>query len=445
MKMNRKLVKIVCILTSMILAVAMLAGCAAKSSDTTKQETSVTATTTAASETTQEQMKDPVEIKVWTDYPDFDAGWQVIAEDFSKANSDIKVAFTHYPPDKYVAVLKVAIQANEAPDLFRTNGSDVLDSFVKMDATMDLDGKIDVSMFDKNFLKVSVINDNLYATPGFRKDLLIVYYNKDIFNKNSIGIPKSYDEFISACEKLKTANVIPIAYGAKDTVCNIFAAYTVGPSILTSQWYDDVVAGKTNFKNEKFIKTLSIIKEFADKGYYGKMFKGVQYDGAKLTFSQGKAAMIFTGSWDNAAFKQAQGLNYGAFFFPPLKAGDPTVGAMSNEAGLSIYSKTKNTDQAIKFAQYCTSVKFYELFCNKLALIPPLKDVKVEEPIFKEFASANQWIPFYFVGFNKNTPTPQDRLMDGLQAIFNDTKTVNEVVNEIQESVDRDFPELKLK
>ncbi|MBB6672259.1 ABC transporter substrate-binding protein [Cohnella nanjingensis] len=406
-------------------------------------ESSPSAGASASGSTEAAGSKKSVELKVWTDNPSYKEGWDAVGKAFTEQNPGITVAFTHYPSDQYTTVLRTAIQGGTAPDLFRTNGFNALGQYVDMNAALELDGKVDTSAFDPSFMAASIINGKVYATPGFSKDVLAVYYNKDIFDKNGISIPKSYDEFLAACEKLKAAGTIPVAYGGKDTVNNIFAAYTIAPSIVTPQWYEDAMTGASSFKDSKFVKAVSIIKELADKGYYGKLFQGVSFDAAKLSFQQGKAAMIFDGSWDNSSIKTAPNLKYGAFYFPPLKAGDPVVGAANNESGLTIYAKTKAEEAAVKFAKFVSSPDFYRIFDAKLSLISPLKDLKADDPIFNDFNSANQWMTFYFVHFNKHEPTPQTYLMNGLQAVFAGKKTIDQLIDDIQGQVDKDFPELK--
>ena len=42
-----------------------------------------------------------------------------------------------------------------------------------------------------------------------------VYYRKDIFEKLGIAVPKTFDEFVAACAKLKENGVTPITIGSK--------------------------------------------------------------------------------------------------------------------------------------------------------------------------------------------------------------------------------------
>ena len=42
-----------------------------------------------------------------------------------------------------------------------------------------------------------------------------VYYRKDIFNNLGISVPKTWDEFVKACETIKASGVTPITIGSK--------------------------------------------------------------------------------------------------------------------------------------------------------------------------------------------------------------------------------------
>ena len=45
---------------------------------------------------------------------------------------------------------------------------------------------------------------------------MVIYYNRDLFDKLGLKEPETYDEFLNICETLKSNNVIPIAFGNRD-------------------------------------------------------------------------------------------------------------------------------------------------------------------------------------------------------------------------------------
>jgi raffinose/stachyose/melibiose transport system substrate-binding protein len=55
----------------------------------------------------------------------------------------------------------------------------------------------------------------IYAVP-MEQDLMGVYYNRDLFKKLGLEVPKTYAEFKAVVEKLKEAGAVPIAFGNKD-------------------------------------------------------------------------------------------------------------------------------------------------------------------------------------------------------------------------------------
>ncbi len=57
-------------------------------------------------------------------------------------------------------------------------------------------------------------------------------YNKEIFAKYGIEVPKTWDELIAACDKLKAAGVAPFYATLKDN-------WTIGQG-----WYDYAVGGE---------------------------------------------------------------------------------------------------------------------------------------------------------------------------------------------------------
>ena len=52
----------------------------------------------------------------------------------------------------------------------------------------------------------------LYGVP-YSVPMMGVFYNQEIFAAQGIEIPKTYKDFVAACEKLKAAGITPIAAG----------------------------------------------------------------------------------------------------------------------------------------------------------------------------------------------------------------------------------------
>ena len=111
----------------------------------------------------------------------------------------------------------------------------------------------------------------IYCFPNGGVNSFGIVYNKEVFEKNAIEIPKTFEEFNSACEKLKTAGITPLYVSMAD-------AWTVN-QIINAEWPNILSANpdaleKLN-KNEirwdelpEFNEMFVRLKEYVDKNSF---------------------------------------------------------------------------------------------------------------------------------------------------------------------------------
>jgi len=129
-------------------------------------------------------------------------------ERFMELNPGIKVELESIP-DNYREKILTSIAAGTAPDVFLLDSGDV-PAFVNNNVLLNLlpyakRYGVDLSAFYPNVLKIAMIGDRLlYAFP---KDFtpLVIYYDKDMFDKAGIPYPTSdwtWDDFYNIAKKL---------------------------------------------------------------------------------------------------------------------------------------------------------------------------------------------------------------------------------------------------
>ena len=119
----------------------------------------------------------------------------------------------------------------------------------------------------------------------------------------------------------------------------------------------------------KVVAAYEKMLEWADKGYYGPGFLGVDEGGALLAFSKGEAAMCIQGTWNVQTIQQNNpDLNFGAFQLPTEDGVRPFVG--TNSCGFSISKNTENPEAAIAFLNFFASLEGQTLWIDALDCIP---------------------------------------------------------------------------
>src|SRR5579859_6987088 len=127
-----------------------------------------------------------------------------------------------------------------------------------------------------------------------------VFYNKQVFAKNNLTIPKSYADLLTLCSTLQKAapDVAPIYPGGGDHWPLQVLAFMM--------WNDDLIAkdlmAKVNtnaakFTDPVFVAGVAKQKELLDKGCYNKDILTAKFTDEQTALMTGKAAMVFQGTW----------------------------------------------------------------------------------------------------------------------------------------------------
>ena len=182
-----------------------------------------------------------------------------------------------------------------------------------------------------------------------------IYYNADLLAKQGIEPPKTYDEFLAAAAKLKSAGVTPISIGAKDGWpaehwWMLFLVQRCG--VETVQKAESKDGAK--FTDPCFVQAARDLASLADQGYFAKGAASDDYGTALSVYRAGKSAFFQTGSW-LASGLQSEPTTFKTGILPfPRMADDQhpgdIVGAITHVFGIP--TGAKNPDGARAFLEY---------------------------------------------------------------------------------------------
>lgn len=269
-------------------------------------------------------------------------------EIIEKDHSGYTVETTLLPDDQYYTALKSKLSTGQAPDIFlvqpkKASASSVeemakagyiedISDLANWDKMID-QGKDDMSYEGKTYALSSGIG------------VLGTWYNKDMFKENGITVPKNWDEFLEASEKLKNAGITPIVMGDKDSYMIQFGMYQVAANQVypdNPTFDDQLYTDDTKFTDKEWINTISMYKELYDKEYVTKNSLGLGQPQAQQNFIDQQAAMMFDGDFSFTAFENAD-FDLGFMPLPANTSGDTYISAATS-AGYAISSKSENKE-----------------------------------------------------------------------------------------------------
>ncbi len=117
--------------------------------------------------------------------------YKAIAEDFEKANPDVKVKYVNVPFDEAQNKFKTAAGASGAPDVMRSEVA-WTPEFAKLGYLAPLDGTAaleDEDDFQPSLIEQAKYEGKTYAVPQVT-DTLALFYNKKMFEKAGSSRPR---------------------------------------------------------------------------------------------------------------------------------------------------------------------------------------------------------------------------------------------------------------
>ncbi|WP_158602144.1 ABC transporter substrate-binding protein [Cohnella endophytica] len=326
-----------------------------------------------------------VTLKVWGDL----GNQAVLEEPFKKINAafaakypNIKIEYDFAQNDQS---LNVALQANELPDLFWVQGDKTskMSEMVKNGFLLDLTSRnLDLSRYDDSQKTYCTIDGKIYCSLPSFFDTNVVYYNKDIYEKNGLTVPKNWDEFVQGLAKLKDAGVTPIALAGKSEWDRAWPVFALAPA-FSNDALKAAQAGTGKLTDPSIAGMFQSFRDLAEKGYFGKDFLAQDMAGAQFAFTNGKAAAIIDGTWDNSTYV-ASGMNLGRFPIPNKDGKRIVQSSYSNFMTYAIASKSQHPEEALKYLELLSGQEAQQIMEDFTGLVPTIKDITPKDEGVKE-------------------------------------------------------------
>lgn len=304
--------------------------------------------------------------------------YKQIAEAFMKEKPNITVDM-QFPGD-YENVLKVKMAANDLPDIFDTHGwaiirygqylADLRDepwvpnlTDTIRDVITDKDGKVHV-------LVTSEAKDGLT-------------YNVDLLNQYNIEPPSTFDELMSAAEKIKTESkgeVTPFFFsGIDDWMIGQFFDYFATSLLISPAQNDADSLLDGSFDWNKWTPLPEKYLEMFEKGYMNKDVLTAKYSDLPQQFAQGKVAFTLLGpSFADEVHKTNPNVNIGFMPVPSMVSGDEPNFSGGERNTMGVWKDSKHTDEAKMLISFFAQPENMAKIANVTKLPPGLKDVASE-------------------------------------------------------------------
>lgn len=219
-----------------------------------------------------------------------------INQRFHKENPNITVQFSSTPTDQYQTVLKANLASGDAPDVFGTFPGTVMYPYAKVGYLADLTSQPWVSRLTSGAKGVASYQGKVYALPA-DQNVIGVVYNKKMFSDLGLSTPTTWSDFLQVCDKIKRANITPLAPGIKDQWVDQLIPYSMAPTAIyrvNPQFDQQMFQGQQKFVNSPWTQMMNDYMNLNKRGYFNvglanfaQLFKDVsvwKFEGVQFDF-----------------------------------------------------------------------------------------------------------------------------------------------------------------
>ncbi|WP_189189606.1 ABC transporter substrate-binding protein [Streptomyces albiflavescens] len=250
------------------------------------------------------------------------------------------------------------------PDVYTWYPGSVADSYAKKNLLLDLS-----DVWDSPDLKRYSKALHTLCTASSGKKVFVpttyywwgMFYRKSNFAKWGVEEPKSWDDFLDLCDKLKSKGVAPIGLGAGGNTAWVASAWFdyLDIRINGADYHRQLLAGKHRFDDPEVRKVFDRWQEVLP--YFDPNGAAVPFEDATTSLLNGRSGMMLIGTFfADAAPKDALG-DIDFFRFPVIDAKVPLAEEAPTD-GYFASARTGRGDQVKDLLRYLATAEAQEIY-----------------------------------------------------------------------------------
>lgn len=355
----------------------------------------------------QKDTRTVIEFASWGSKSEIDI-LKPILSDFEKENPEIKIDFMHIPQN-YFQKIHLLFASNTAPDVIFINNL-----YLPIYANANLLEELTVNQNDfyPQALEALSWNGKLYAIPRDVSNL-VVFYNKDLFDRKNITYPASewnFDDFLKTAQKLTDKNTFGVSF-EEDPLFYLPYLMSNGGGILPSE-----IEKKGSQYGLNFYADLQ-------KKYHVAPLKSESASATMAQmFLQQKLGMYISGRWMVPKLRNEADFDWDVTQFPKGTNGSIV---QLDTSGWAIAKSSKHKEEAQKLVNYLASSKNSEKFATSGLIVPARKDASRSKYFLDGQKPVHSKIFLDIIETSKPTPVTvdyreiTDKLKKSMETKFN--------------------------
>ncbi|MGC3952862.1 MAG: extracellular solute-binding protein [Propionicimonas sp.] len=302
---------------------------------------------------------------------------------FEAAHPEYRVEYEIYDGETYKKKLQIYGTSNTMPDVFYvwSNPSE-FDPYVNAGLAAELN-PADFASYDflPGALENATVDGKLVGLP-MSIDYWYLYVNQKLFDDNGIKVPTTLSEMKEAVKAFNALDIAPVVMNGKELwnqsvlLDDFLFRFSGGDP---EPRFNAVRQQSTFASNPAFTEAANAMKELIDLGMFQSSWESDDDATAKNLFLQGKAAMRWTGTWENGMVSDAGALpevrdNLTIIPFPSPDGTDLRTSLEGREGtSMMVSAASPNKEAGIEFLKTFFDPAVYPKACIEQNITIPMQ------------------------------------------------------------------------
>ena len=208
-----------------------------------------------------------------------------------------------------------------------------------------------------------------------------MFYNKADFTKYGVTPPKTWDEFITLMNTLKSKGVSSPLWLGLGSGASVYVTRFLAEPFMNSLWAPSASGetlaqalekGDLKWNSPQMIQVLQREQQLAK--YLEPSYTGAAWQDMPNAFAQNKAPMLLDGSWDLTSVQKANPtMDVGSFALPG--SNDPSLNqpVANQDLTFEVLNKAPDKALAMKWMAFFASPDIYKQYVNMTGISPIMK------------------------------------------------------------------------
>jgi multiple sugar transport system substrate-binding protein/raffinose/stachyose/melibiose transport system substrate-binding protein len=427
------------LISILVLGSMMLAACGTPATpETIIQTVQVEVTKQVEVVNTQIVAANPIMYNSYNGDPKPRAFDEEIVKAWNESHPDMPVQQSIIAHEDFKQAIRAYLTADPAPDVLTWFAGNRTRFFVEKGLILDISDMWAANGFDESFAPgfkaLATANDKQYFLPTSYY-WWAIYYRPSLFKDAGIDKePETWDELLTACDKLNAKGIAPITIGAKFKWPAAAWFDYINMRVNGPQFHIDLTDLKVPYTDPKIKATFEKWGELIDHKCFIEDPAALDWQEAIDPMVQGKAAMYLMGGFILDSYPDEAEGDLDFFRFPIIDPAMP-VGEDAPTDGFFMSANAQNAQAAKEFLAYLASKEVQQKSFDELGRLPTRTDVDISKatPATQKGIKLIQSADFIAQFYDRDTTPPMAEAgMDGFMKFWDNPSQLDQILEELE-------------